>query len=159
MIELEFRRTQFVLEKCNSVLSNLKTDDDKEIIGNYFTEYILIVFYREFEDKFKDIVKVKLKEGSTGEVLSFINHTMSTILKRIDKKDIEKTIGYFGVEKKNRFTSLVKESIYQKYKNFLTNRHNVAHSNTSFSISLEEVKDIHQVGKEMIKSISESLQA
>ena len=65
---------------------------------------------------------------------------MHFLFKRIDKKDLEKTIGYFGEHKKNHFILCVNniqlegENIIQKYKNFIENRHLVAHSKNNISV-------------------------
>ena len=130
-------------------------------LERYFTEYILIVFYNEFEDKLKIIFKNFLKEHSTKELAGFISEKMDTIFKRIDKKDIEKTIKSFGEKKKIRFQEIFrtedKELILQKYKNLIANRHLVAHSSKNISISWQEVEDIDKIGEQILSGIKESL--
>ena len=50
-----------------------------------------------------------------------------------------------------------KRAIMQEYKNFIENRHSVAHSNRSISISWEEVKNIDKVGEKIINAVQDSL--
>ena len=114
MNEPKFPRTKLVLEKFSLVLS--KIGDDTEL-KNYFTGYILIVFYCEFENQLKKALKETLEKNSTEQLSTFIMETMDTIFKRINKKDIEKTIKYFGTKKKQKFQSLINDTTIQQYNN------------------------------------------
>ena len=161
MNNIKFRKTNLILRRFDSVLS--KINDDKEL-EKYFTEYVLIIFYSEFEENLKSVLKGFLQEYSNEKIANFIGDTMHFIFKRIDKKDLEKTISYFGEDKKNHFISCVdkiqlegEKSVIQKYKNFIENRHLVAHSKCNISVSWEEVKKIDKIGEKVIQTVKGSL--
>lgn len=156
MSKLKFQRTKLAFEKFSSVLSKLGGDEE---LKNYFTEYILIVYYCEFEDKLKKIFRKILEKNSTKELSAFISNTMDHIFRRIDKKDIQQTIKYFGKEKENKFKLLMKEnsSYVQKHQNFILNRHAVAHPKGSILISWKEIEDIDKIGEQMIRIVNKSL--
>ena len=169
MDNMKFNRTTFVLEKFSSLLSQSKSKDDEEL-KSYFTGYVLVIFYSEFEDKLKTVFKEVLHKYSTEELAIFISKAMDHIFNRLAKKDIEKTIAYFGDEKKDKFRSLIQDKlvVWEKYQKFIENRHNVAHSNNPISLSWEEMidetnqkgaeKSIDKVGEEIISVVRESLE-
>lgn len=150
-----FYRTKFVLKTLSSVLS--KFGNDREL-KKYFTEYILIVFYSEFEDKFKNFLKEVLMENSNENLSEFISKSFGSIFKMIGKTDLKNSMGYFGKEKKEKFKSLTnsEDNILQKYENFVINRHRAAHQG-DITISWEEVENIDKIGERLIEAISKSL--
>ena len=154
--DIQFNKTKLALKTFSSTLSQLKNEG---ILKNYFTEYILIVYYCEFEKNLKKILRNALEKKSTKELSVFISNTIDVIVKRIDKKDIRKTIKYFGKEQEKIFNSFLDKdvSFVEKHQNFITNRHNVAHHQGNMSISWEEVKEIDKIGEELLNVICESL--
>ena len=148
-----FKKTRYVFDKLSFALN--KTEDDSEL-KSYFTQYILVVFYSEFEDKLKDALQEALKAHSTEGLSQFISKTMDAVFKRTDKKDLLKTIAYFGNDRKDKFKSLISEEDLQKYQTFIENRHKAAHGD-SISLSWEEAKNMTNIGERIIAAIQESL--
>ena len=173
MDNIKFNRTKQVLEKFSEVLSKLKKSGGAKYSGNigeiksYFTDYVLIVYYSEFETKLEQILKMVLEKRSTQELSNFISNTMSSIFKKVDKKNIQKTVNYFGEIEKNKFKTWMDSNkiTLQKHQNFVENRHAVAHVQGNKSVSWEEVKgeevkegkSIDQVGEQIILAVAESL--
>jgi len=148
-------RTKLVLDKALAVLKVIKTD--KDLIASYFSDYILIVFFSELEEKIKESLHEALLKATTKELSVFLSTTMDTIFKRIDKKNLGKTIKYFGGSNKERFDSLLDDGTSQKYINFIENRHKVAHPGESVTVSWEEVKEVVNVGEKVINAFRLSL--
>ena len=148
-----FKRTRYIFDKLSFALK--ETEHDSEL-RSYFTQYILVVFYSEFEDKLKDVLQEALKFHSTEGLSQFISKAMDTVFNRIDKKNLVKTIAYFGNDRKNKFKSLISEADLQKYQTFIENRHKAAHGD-SIALSWEEAKSMTQVGERLIEAIHESL--
>ena len=173
MDNIKFNRTKQVLKRCSEVLDNLEKTGGTQYsnnigeIKNYFTEYILIIYYGEFEDKLTQTLQMVLERNSTQELSKFISNAMRSIFNRVDKKDIQKTINYFGETEKERFHSWVvnNEAVIQKHQNFVENRHAVAHVQRNRSVSWAEIKgkerkegkSIDQVGEQIILAVTKSL--
>ena len=161
--DIKLNRTRLVLKKFSSTLSQL--EDEREL-KNYYTEYVLIVYYGEFNNQFKKILTKALEKYSTKELSVFISNAMDSIFSRVDKKDIRKAIKYFGREKEEDFKLFMEQSdstmerqqnTIEKHQNFLTNRHNVAHQGNNVLISWEEVEKIDEVGEKILKAVYKSL--
>lgn len=149
-----FKRTRLVLEKLSFSLEQM--ENDKEL-KNYFTQYILIIFYNEFEENLKEALQQFLEIHSSKNLSQFIHRAMGSIFKRIDKQDLVKTIGYFGDEKKRKFIDSIPAPDLQKYQNFIESRHKAAHSDSAISVSWEEARVAPEIGERIIRAISQSL--
>ena len=172
MDNIKFNRTKQVLDRCSEILNleeigGAKYRGDVGEIKNYFTDYVLIVYFSEFETKLEQTLKTVLEKHSTQELSKFISNTMRSIFKRVDKEDIQKTINYFGLTQKNKFKLWMDNNkiTLQKHKNFVANRHAVAHVSGNRSVSWEEIKgeevkegkSIDQVGEQIIFAVADSL--
>ena len=152
-----FYKLSFALNKTEEsgefALSQTKKDSE---LRSYFTQYILVVFYSEFEDKRKDALQEALKAHSTEGLSQFISTVMDTLFKRMNKTKLLKTIAYFGNDRRGKFKSLISEEDLQKYQTFIENRHKAAHG-ASISLSWEEAKNMTNIGERIIAAIQESL--
>lgn len=153
---MQLDRTSFILEKAKLALSDVK--NDRELISTYFTEYILITFSSEMEEKVKASLHEALSDASTEKLAEFITSTMATIFKRICKKDLAKTVGYFGAEKKEIFNHELDDRTIQEYGNFIENRHNVAHSGKTVTVSWDEIQNIVTIGEAILNAFRVSLE-
>lgn len=148
-------RTRLVRDNAQSILKETKTD--KDLIASYFSSYILIVFCSEIEEKIKKSLHEALLKETTEELTEFINKAMDKIFKRIDKKELGQTIQYFGKKRKEKFDSLLNKETSQQYKNFVENRHKVAHARESVTVSWGEVQKVVSVGEKIIGAFRQSL--
>jgi hypothetical protein len=153
---MRLERTRIVLEKSQAVVSSAALEQD--VFANYLTEYILIIFYSEFEEAIKIIIGDVLKSSSNENIADFLTTTLDTIIKRIDKRDLCKTLVYFGEDKKSSFIAEVDASIFSKYQSFLNNRHNVAHAGKAVEVSWTEVQKIAEIGETVLSSFKKSLE-
>lgn len=152
---MRLERTRLVLEKSQAVVSGAKLEQDA--FANYVTEYILIVFYSEVEEKIKEIIGDALKKSSNESISDFLTTTLDTIIRRIDKKELCKTLSYFGDGKKNAFVAGIDEAIFSKYQSFLNNRHNVAHVGKTVEVSWSDVQEIVDVGEAVLSAFNAAL--
>lgn len=151
---MELNRTRFALEKTKAALDLL--DEDRVLISNYFTEYVLVIFCSEMEEKIKFSLEKALQNNTSDDLTLFITNTLDTIFKRICKKDLAKTVRYFGEDKFNNFKSLIDDTTAQKYANFVSNRHSVAHPG-SVNVSWQEIQTIADVGEAILSAFRTSL--
>lgn len=147
---MRLERTRLVLENSQAVISSAKLEQD--VFANYVTEYILIIFYSEIEEKIKGIIGAALKGASNESISDFLTNTLDTIIKRIDKKELCKTLSYFGEDKKEAFVAAVDSSVFSKYQSFLNNRHNVAHLGKTVEVSWSEVQEIADIGESVLSA-------
>lgn len=148
-------KTRLVLENVRSAVGDIKPE--RLAIKNYFAEYILVIFYSEMEEKLKGIFYEKLKNGSNEETASFIEQNMGHIMKRLKKSEICDMLRHFGRKRCNYFNELLEEAIFQKYQNYIQNRHAVAHAAHSINTSLEELEEIADVGEKILEWLSLAL--
>ena len=104
---IQLKKTEMLLTECHFVLNQIPNSAK---IESYFTEYVLIVFHREFEEKFKQILHEALEQYAGNKAVEFIKRIKDPLFKRISIEDIKKTIGYFGPEKKEYFKSSLKKN-------------------------------------------------
>ena len=163
---IKFEKTKMLRDDCHFALEKMKKS--KELTSNaklkkfesYFTEYILIVFHREFEEKLKHILQKALEKYAGPKAAELIKRIKDPLFKRISLEDIKKTVGYFGPKKKERFKSSLEKidrKDQQQYKNFINNRHSVAHSLGNISISWGETEKIDETGTKILKAVCISL--
>ena len=150
---IKFRETELFFKKFSYVLDQLDLADPAEL-KKYFTQYILIVFYKEFEDKFKEVLKRSLEKHFGSKSVELINKADVRLFRGIKIEDIKETINrWFGEESKQKFKSFQSQQTMSRYDNFIKNRHYSAHSFRNLSISWEEVKNINEIGEKMIKIV------
>lgn len=152
---MKLNRTRFALEKTKAALNCI--DEDKVLISNYFTEYMLVIFCSEMEEKIKSALEEALQNSTSDNLTLFITNTLDTIFKRICKKDLAKTVRYFGEDKRDNFNSLIDDATVQEYANFVNDRHNVAHPGKSINLSWEEIQPIADVGEKILSAFRTSL--
>jgi len=153
---MRLNRTRLVLEESQAVIASRQPGQG--VVANYLTEYILIIFYSEVEENLKIIIGNKLKSSSNAEIANFITSKLESILNRVEKKELCKTLLYFGEEKKRAFIAEVDESTMTKYKGFIANRHNVAHVNKTVETSWLDVQSIADIGESVLGAFQEALE-
>lgn len=148
-------RTKLVLDKAKK--SSDELTQDKELIQGYLTEYILIVFYAEVEEKIKIVLHDAISKASNESIAHLISNSIEIIAKRLCKKDLAKTVKYFGKENLEKFNETVDEQSVQRYGNFIANRHCIAHPGQTVSVSWIEIQEICTIGEHIIGAFKEAL--
>lgn len=146
-----FYKTREVFQELESTLNE---DNINFSLKRYFTEYILIVLYRELEDKLLRIVEKFLKLHSNEALSLFLTNNLKTIFARMEKQDLRKTLKLFG--KNNSFTSLTEQEI-QIYENTIKNRNKVAHSDSILTLSWQDIKESIEIAEKIIFTFEQDL--
>ena len=150
---MHFHRTRSVLDTLNNISND-------PFLEGYMLEYVLIVFYNELEENLKNVIGDFLEKKSDSEISNFISNNLNTILKRTEKKDLKKTLKLFSEEKAAHFDEILKqeaESLLRQYSGFIENRHNVAHSDKSITMSKTEMQEMPAVGEKIIDCFKSAL--
>lgn len=153
---MKLNRTRLVLEEAKRVLVDHLVQQSP--MASYLTEYILIIFYSEVEEKINETTYKFIGNAISSPAISdFLYKSKKSILQRIKKGELCDTLELFGKNKKTIFLSLITESEFQQYQNFMINRDKVAHSMGDVTISWLEVQKIADVGEKIIKCFIEAL--
>ena len=165
---MELNQTRLVLERARFLAKQarlVERDDIAQVrLGkqgdcvSHITKYILIVFYAEVEGSIRAIIKNALCESCDDNVANFLINSWG--IKRIDTKNPERTLRYFGKDKARLFQDDVGDEVLTQYQNFINNRNTVAHdSQGTIETSWLEVQYIADIGESVLNAFQKAIKA
>lgn len=154
-------KTELALADCKE---HLESSDNPEIIANYLTQYLSIIFHAEMEQAIKSIfdesVEKRIANLSDNELKEFINGRLKNLKSNsLDKADIAKHIGNFSKLAKERFNELLKDKDRKItiYSNVIGVRHLIAHTFSPKQVTFLELEKAVDAAREILNAAEYAL--
>jgi hypothetical protein len=119
-------RTRAAIEDCERHLSLTKAFGTE--IEHYLTQHILVVLCAEIQQAIYSIVEERATLSHDDKIRNFVVSSGKRMLRSVQKDEIAKFIGLFGIEAKDKLNSLLNDKEVNIYNNAVSNRHEVAHN-------------------------------
>ena len=166
---VEFDRTRkaiydlsFVLSRLNKTFDSNGTEESEnntdvrnsDAIKKYFTDYVVITFYSEIEEKLHGIMNSHREEFEKINLSSFL------FRKNVRKRML--VLPGLSADTMNecfRIKEKIKNEFFQSYKTIIDRRHQIAHGGVDkqSNVSWEEVEEIYLVGEKIMRAIEKHL--
>lgn len=147
-------RTGVALDSCQSHIDESGAEGSD--IEYYLAQHILVIMYAELEDKVVEIARRRMKPSSDDGMRKFIGHATSCLLKRLERKELTKFVGFFGDDSREFFKGCLTVAEVEVYNNAIKSRHKVAHSSDS-SISFGELPFIVESANKLLDALDQSI--
>ena len=105
MEDFELSRTRLATKSVSERVSDL---NDPEV-ESFLVQYLAIVFYSEMEAKFAQLVGNVFEKLTNERISNFLSRNQASIIKRINKSDINAFVESFGEDTKKKFDEAILE--------------------------------------------------
>lgn len=151
--EMYLERTSFAYEET---LAHLNKTGRNPLIEAYLSQYLLVAFYAEVEERVREIILNRLSQIEDRKVASFVFKTNEGMLKRINKSDINDVLNKFDCGEGDVISKRLDGTNLQPYFDALANRHKVSHAQGS-SMTLEDVGKALSCGEVILEAMNNAI--
>ena len=142
---MHFPLIESAIATCERHMNGLPEDDPHVIeIENHLVSSLVVLLASELE-QFIELCFCRRAAGSGDpEVASYVRNTMSRSFRSPDLGKINRTLGFFSSEYRERFWSEVENSAsHAAWDNIMRARHAVVHKQGSMNLTLREFRDAY----------------
>jgi len=148
--------------KISDLLLDILDECRDKRIGNLpflegiIAEYLAVVVCAEIEEKIVASIWQRLDEIAPSAIANVIAQTQRSIIQRIPKSDLAKTIGMFGDDCKETFNNSCTEQDVAAYSAVVLARHATAHPGSP-KISIKDVQNGIRASNALLKNASDAI--
>lgn len=109
-------------------------------IETYFTNYMLILIYATFENKFHQLIGKRARKANDQHLVSYIENTSDRILQSIYVSDLTGLLGKWDATMKDNFQHRVRDTkAQQMYDLIVGQRHHAAHGSGNVTMTFKDL--------------------
>ena len=152
---MRIRRIDDAIERCGQHLS---AAGSIEKIDDFLAQFLLMLIYSEFENKFRNLITERCSSVTDEPVKKYIGNCTPKVSRSLRLNDVSDTLLLFGQIHKKEFRRRCDENrqVESMYSSIVTNRNKVAHG-AGTDATLEDVKQYYEEGHKVLDYFKDAL--